>query len=75
MQPSNKNQHKGNNSSPCAKKDSNSLWNSLSDDYELISALGSGSFGQVAKARHIKSGKIVAIKLVRNVFADAYPSK
>lgn len=41
------------------------LWQTLADDYELGHALGFGSFGSVMQARHIHTGKIVAIKLIK----------
>lgn len=40
-----------------------------------MAPLGAGSFGQVMKARHLKSGRIVAIKLMKNLFDSEYASK
>lgn len=37
--------------------------------------LGEGSFGQVMKATHKKSGQEFAIKLVRNTFNDQYSAR
>lgn len=54
---------------------SDPLWNTITNDYELISPLGIGSFGQVMKARHISSGEYVAIKLMKNLFDSIYSSK
>mgnify|MGYP000306367034 CR=1 FL=1 len=51
------------------------LWNSLVIDYEFLAPLGAGSFGQVMKAKHLKSGKIVAVKLMKNLFDSQYSSK
>lgn len=34
--------------------------------YEIINDLGKGAFGSVLKARHIKTGKIVALKMICN---------
>lgn len=44
-------------------------------DYEFIAPLGAGSFGQVMKAKHIRSGKLVAIKLIKSLFESEYASK
>ncbi|GFS72007.1 hypothetical protein NPIL_652701 [Nephila pilipes] len=36
------------------------------NDYTLLGFLGRGTFGRVAKARHIQSRQIVALKIVKN---------
>ena len=44
------------------------------DRYEILSALGSGSFGEVYRARHRQTGRTVAVKRLRlrsPSFADA----
>lgn len=51
------------------------LWNIMVKDYEFLAPLGAGSFGQVMKARHLKSGRIVAIKLMKHLFDSEYTSK
>jgi cell cycle related kinase len=33
--------------------------------YELLGKIGEGTFGEVFKARHIQSGRIVALKSIR----------
>ena len=50
-------------------------WNNIIDQYELEDFLGSGSFGQVYKAKRIEDGKTVAIKLIKNSFYDTYGSR
>ena len=40
----------------------------IGDDYMLIKLIGQGSYGTVARAKHIPSGTNVAIKKVPNVF-------
>lgn len=50
-------------------------WSLIAQDYELMEELGSGSFGSVIKARHIKSNTNVAIKLLKNQFQDTYQAK
>ena len=35
------------------------------DRYEVLSALGSGTFGEVYRARHRRTGRIVAVKRLR----------
>jgi serine/threonine protein kinase len=40
------------------------------NEYEQEELIGGGSFGHVFKARHIKTGKVVAIKKFKNKFAN-----
>ena len=51
------------------------MWSTITEEYELLSSLGSGGFGEVMKARHIKSNKTVAIKLMTCLFDHLYTSK
>ena len=44
-------------------------------DYDLLKLIGQGSYGEVVKARHKTSGKIVAIKLLKNLFKDIFETK
>ena len=37
--------------------------------------MGKGSFGEVVKARHNRTGTVCAIKLLKNLFKDEYASK
>ncbi len=39
-------------------------------DYEVKREIGSGSYGSVAEAIHIPTGKKVAIKRMDDIFAD-----
>ena len=45
-----------------AKLDSS--WKHLKEDFKLVSVIGSGSYGVVAKAKARATGQIVAIKKV-----------
>jgi len=45
------------------------------DEYELIKFLGKGSFGEVMQAKHKSTQRIVAIKLISNIFKDEYRSR
>lgn len=50
-------------------------WNSITDKYQILKIIACGTFGKVLKARCKKSDKIVAIKLIENVFVDVYHAK
>jgi mitogen-activated protein kinase 1/3 len=47
----------------------------IGPDYELLEKIGSGAYGEVVKARHIKSGQFVAIKLLKNFMSNYYELK
>ena len=47
----------------------------MQHDYEVLEFIGSGSFGQVVKAKAKESKEIFAIKLIKNVFHDMYHCK
>ena len=51
------------------------VWQTICHRYQPITFLGEGTFGQVVKARDLKSGKLVAIKLIRNAFSSNYESR
>ena len=42
------------------------LWNCIAMEYKFLAPLGAGSFGQVMKVRHFKTGKIAAVKLLKS---------
>ena len=44
-------------------------------DYQCIKVLGAGSYGQVASAIHVPTGKKVAIKKMEGVFEDEVDCK
>lgn len=37
------------------------------DSYVVLSFIGEGSFGRVFKAKHKKTGNVVALKVIRKV--------
>ena len=51
------------------------VWDNLLPDYQLIEVLGEGSFGRVVRAKHRKSGKMVAIKYVADAFDNQYAAR
>ena len=51
------------------------IWQELDFRYELLNVIGEGSFGQVRKAKCRHNGSLVAIKLIRNAFANRYEAK
>ena len=44
-------------------------------DYKLLELVGKGSFGQVCKAQHKITGKIYAIKLIKDAFKSDYHAR
>ena len=50
-------------------------WSKIKKEYELVELIGSGSFGDVMKAKMRSNGKTVAIKLLQNLFTDEYQTK
>ena len=53
----------------------NPIWDKVTGDYTLEKHLGTGSYGDVMKARCKSSGDEVAIKLIRQPFADSSYSR
>ena len=39
----------------------------LADRYEIVSTLGEGTFGKVAKVRDLNNGSVVALKIIKNI--------
>ena len=51
------------------------VWQVLKPTYKILGHIGLGSYGHVVKAIHRQSKKVVAIKLMKNVFKNEYDSK
>lgn len=47
-------------------------WKTITQKYELLTYIGSGSFGQVIKAKSLETGEFVAIKQIKNIFRNHY---
>ena len=47
-------------------------WKYVLGDYELLEKLGEGSYGKVLKAKHRTTGKVYAIKHVKDVLYNTY---
>ena len=50
-------------------------WKFLEVEYELLEKLGEGTYGLVIKAKHRESGKVCAIKHIKDVFYNIYEAK
>lgn len=48
------------------------VWDRCKSNYLLLKVLGTGTYGQVVKAKDKKTGEIVAIKLIRDVYGNEY---
>ena len=48
------------------------LWKQIADRYEVQKTLGSGTFGHVKKAKCLKTGREVAIKLLKDSLQTSY---
>ena len=48
------------------------IWDELQSTYEIIESLGKGAYGTVVKAKSLKTGQVVAIKLIQDIQKDAY---
>ena len=44
----------------------------LQKKYQILKIVGKGSYGNVAKARCLKSGKLVALKIMKNQTKNEY---
>ena len=51
------------------------VWKHVSKEYKLKQYLGHGSFGEVVRAQHKKTGEYFAIKYISNVVKDDYSAK
>ena len=50
-------------------------WETVAKDYELLKLVGTGSYGEVVRARHRASGRLVAIKLLSGIYKSFYECK
>ena len=51
------------------------IWSDIEVTYTVLKVIGVGSFGQVVKAEHKKTKKVVAIKLIEDLFSSTYTFK
>ena len=47
-------------------------WKQIADRYKVMKTVGSGTFGDVKKAKCLKTGKEVAIKLLSDSLKTSY---
>jgi len=57
------------------QSESRHVWKDVEQDYKVLQQIGTGSFGQVVKAQHKTTDKIVAIKLIEDLFSTPYTFK
>ena len=57
------------------QSESRHLWKEVEQEYKVLQQIGTGSFGQVVKAQHKTTDKVVAIKLIEDLFRTPYTFK
>ena len=50
-------------------------WKSVKKDYKIIEFVGAGAQGQVLKAKHRATGRLVAIKYIKKAFKNIHSAK
>ena len=48
------------------------IWEGVAEHYQVLKAKGQGAFGTVVKAKHRRTGKDVAIKLIQYDASNYY---
>ena len=51
------------------------VWKQLKNDYKLKEVIGVGGYGQVVRAVHKQSKRVVAIKFMDKIFENDYRAK
>jgi mitogen-activated protein kinase 1/3 len=57
------------------QSETKNIWADIEESYKVLQTIGSGSFGQVIKAQHKETKKVVAIKLIEDLYSSPYTFK